>query len=258
MTYDSRRASQEQFGRQASYYAISPVHRHGDNLNVVQEYIQKGTYEHAVDIATGAGFTAFLLAEQSQNVLATDITESMLGETRRLGNERGLENVGQGFFVAEALGFLDNSLDIVSCRTAPHHFENVDRFLDEVSRVLKPGGVFVLADTVTPEDDDTAEWMNDIELRRDTSHIRDWAPSEWFNAIQKRGFMLTDSAITRADLAFNNWVERSGTAKDEIERLREDFLTAPDAVREAFMIEPEDRGMISFSWPALVVRALKA
>lgn len=258
MTYDSRKASQKQFGRQASYYAISPVHRHGDNLNVVQEYIQKGTYEYAVDIATGAGFTAFLLAEQSQNVLATDITESMLEETRRLSDQRGLANVGQGFFVAEVLGFLDNSLDIVSCRTAPHHFENVDLFLDEVSRVLKPGGVFVLSDTVTPEEEDTAEWMNDIELRRDTSHIRDWAPSEWLQAIENRGFAVTDSAITRAELEFNNWVERSGTAKDEVEKLRQDFLRASDAVKKAFVIEPQGNGMIDFSWPALVVRALKS
>ena len=259
MTYDSRRASQEQFGRQASYYAISPVHRHGDNLNVVQEYIQKGTYEYAVDIATGAGFTSFLLAEQSQNVLATDITASMLEETRRLGEQRGLANVGQGFFVAEALGFSDNSLDIVSCRTAPHHFENVDLFLDEISRVLKTGGVFVMSDTVTPEEDDIAAWMNDIELRRDSSHIRDWAPSEWLQAIENRGLKVTDSAITRAELEFNNWVERSGTADDEVGRLRQDFLGASDAVNKAFMIDPHDGGgLINFSWPALVVRAVKA
>ena len=257
MTSESQLPAREQFGRQAAYYAISPAHRHGANLNVMQEYVEKNKFSKAIDIATGAGFMSFILSPQSDLVLATDITPSMLQQTRRLAGERGLTNVGQGLILAESMAFQDNSLDAVSCRTAPHHFQSIEAFLDEVVRVLRPGGVFLLADTVTPEEEEPADWMNDIELRRDNSHVRDWAPSEWLRAIHERGLEITDSAITRTDLEFNDWVLRSGTPADEVERLRKDFLGATPPVVEAFMIQPQESAEIKFSWPALVVRSVK-
>ena len=52
----------------------------------------------------------------------------------------------------------------------------------------------------------------------------------------------------RIYLEFNAWVGRTATPEDEVQRLRRDFLEAPDSMREAFRIEPVN-GDINFSWP---------
>ena len=250
-------SARDQFGRQAAFYAISPAHRHGENLAAIQELAERDRFGRSIDIATGAGFMAFIMAAQSQAVLATDIALPMLHQTRRLAQERGLANVGLALLAAEALPFQDASLDAVSCRTAAHHFQDLGKFLDETARVLRPGGVFLLVDTVTPEEPDTAAWMNDVELLRDHSHVRDLSPSEWHSAIQARGLRITDSILTRTRLEFNDWVLRSGSLPDEVARLRKDFLSASPAVKEAFETAPNADGDISFSWPSLVLRAVR-
>ena len=38
---------------------------------------------------------------------------------------------------AESLPFCTGSFDLVTCRLAPHHFQNVPQFLGEVHRVLR-------------------------------------------------------------------------------------------------------------------------
>jgi ubiquinone/menaquinone biosynthesis C-methylase UbiE len=60
---------------------------------------------------------------------------------------RQLGNVRLAFAQAEALPFEDATFDLVTCRIAPHHFENIDVFLDEAQRVLKPSGHFALLTT---------------------------------------------------------------------------------------------------------------
>ena len=55
--------------------------------------------------------------------------------------------------VAHALPLADNSVDVVFSIESVHLFRKVDKFLREVARVLKPGGVFRCADYVTTTPD---------------------------------------------------------------------------------------------------------
>ena len=209
-----------------------------------------------MDLGTGAGFTAFAMSEISQRVVATDITRPMLEQTRRLGRERGLTNLQLSRNAAEFLPFADNSLDMVTSRVAGHHFDDLDRALDDVRRVLKAARALVMADSVSPEDGAVAAWMNDIELRRDFSHVKNRKVSELEAMIAIRGMSIVERRSPRIYLGFNAWVARTATPKDEVQMLRRAFFEAPDPVREAFQIEPVN-GDINFSWPCLVFRAVK-
>ena len=66
--------------------------------------------------------------------------------------KRGLSNITFAEMPAEKLPFPDASFDLVTCRTAPHHFADVPAFVAEVARVLRPGGVFGLVDNISPAD----------------------------------------------------------------------------------------------------------
>ena len=122
--------------------------------------------------------------------------------------------------------------------------------------MLKPGGVFLLSDTVSPEDSSLDQWLNDMEIRRDPSHWRDWKPSEWFELIDQVGLIVTHRGIAKVDLEFGDWVKRSATPEKDVILLRQDFLGASQSVSETFGINTEEE-LIHFYWKALVLRAVK-
>ena len=258
-------AAQQVFGPQAGVYASSPVHVDDPSLDVVRQMASQplagdGRYEWALDMGTGAGFTAFAMAEFSRHVLAVDPTLGMLQQAQRIAGERSLSNVAVSRNVAEALPVAPGSVDLVTTRMAAHHFLDFEAMLDEVRRVLKPGGVLLMADSVAPEDDSVAEWMNAIELRRDFSHIQNRKATHIEGLLEGRGLRVSERESTRIGLRFNDWAARTATFEAETKALRNDFLEAPDPVKEAFQILPMagyEAGDISFSWPCLIFRAVK-
>ena len=254
-----RRSAEEQFGEHAVKYRGSRTHLGGENLEIVERYVAKEGhhYGHGVDIATGAGFTAFAIAPFTNTVIATDLTAQMLEQVKAIREERGVTNVERARVAAESLPFKDVSLDLLTCRTAPHHFLDLPAWLDEVSRVLKPGGVFVMADTTSPEEPEIAEWMNDVELRRDPSHILNLSPSQWRDAVEEVGLVVTDWELCPVHLEFYDWTQRSGTSDSDTQELRQDFQSASPEVKAAFHIQPEVNGEFWFYWDVVVVRAVK-
>ena len=253
------RSSQEQFGQTAASYTTSNAHRGGESLQVVTDLLSQGGahFARAVDIATGPGFTAFAASPFSDHVVATDLTPQMLEEVRKVSAQRGVSNVGMMLVAAEAMPFADASLDLVTCRTAPHHFLDVRGWLAEVARTLRPGGVFVVADTSSPEEPELIEWMNDVERRRDPSHVHSLTPSQWASAVEDAGLHVTAVEMCEVKLNYPDWVERANVPEEEAARLGGDLRNAPAAAKEAFGIEAKDDGTIAWSWPVTVIRAVR-
>lgn len=247
------------FAHRAPEYAASPVHVSDHSLELMQRFAAQWTPEGrpwAADLGTGAGFAAFTVAPHCRRVVATDPMRTMLSETRRIGRQRGLANLEVCQNLAEALPFSSGALDLVTCRVAAHHFSDFSGALDEVKRALKVGGTLLLADSVGPEDCGLADWMNDVELRRDFSHVKNRKASEIVAMLADRRMAVRQRESTRIRLQFNSWVARTATPRPSVEALRRDFLHAAPRVRDAFEIRPVEDDVI-FSWPCLVVLALK-
>ena len=175
----SQRSAQDQFGRTAAAYGTSRTHTNDDSLVSLESFVSGMHVGTAVDIGTGPGFTAFAIAPFADRVIATDLTPQMLQQVRTLRGKHDAPGTEMALVAAEALPFAESSIDLVTCRTAAHHFADLPQWLNEVHRVLKPGGLLVTADTVSPEDSATARWMHEIEMQRDPSHVKNLAPSEW-------------------------------------------------------------------------------
>jgi ubiquinone/menaquinone biosynthesis C-methylase UbiE len=249
---------QRQFGRQAAHYSVSTSHAAGESLDAVCRLVEPGGYERGLDIATGTGFTAFAIAPYCRTTLALDLTPQMLNEARRLGEERGLNDGRLGYLLgdAERLPFADRSLDLITCRVSAHHFPHVERFVAEVARLLRPGGVFVLSDTVAPEDEVLASLMDHVEVLRDPSHVHDLRPSEWRRLIEEAGLAVDEIELTHTYLEFADWTRRSGTPAAAIEELRPFFFDPSPAAREAFGINEQPDG-VHFAWDNAILRARK-
>lgn len=249
--------AQRMFGSQAPVYAASPVHVSDDSLEAIVRLAGPGPYAWTADLGTGAGFTAFAMAQFSRRVVASDLTRPMLLETRRIGGERRLGRLMLSQNAAEQLPFAGESLDLVTCRVAGHHFADFERALDEIRRVLKAGGSLVMADTVAPEDDAAGAWLNHVELRRDFSHVQDRKVSVIQALLAARDLEIVAEEMVRVNLRFNDWVARTATPEEEVMTLRRDFREASSEVKRSFEIQPTAGGDINFSWPCWIFRAVK-
>ncbi|MBI4201575.1 MAG: methyltransferase domain-containing protein [Chloroflexi bacterium] len=251
------RAAQQQFGRQAHMYAQSAVLRSGEGLDTLADLLSLAApYRLAVDVGAGAGFTAFAIAPHTGQVLATDIAPQMLAQTRKLAAERGITNITTLLAEAETLPFCDASVDLVTCRHAAHHFHDLPQALAQIQRILKPGGAFIFADPLAPGDDYDDRWLNDVEVRRDPTHVRDYRLSEWIALLAGAGLTLTHASMTKVHLEFNDWVLRSGTPPQNVEPLRRDFQNAGTSVVNAFGIQQEG-DTLRYYWDVLVARTVK-
>src|SRR5215831_6610108 len=69
---------QRQFGANAAKYATSRPHAQGASLSRLVEMVAPKAYWRAIDVATGAGHTAFAFAPHVAHVIASDLTVQML------------------------------------------------------------------------------------------------------------------------------------------------------------------------------------
>ena len=73
---------QEQFGATAAHYLTSKPHAKGKSLERLVELVKPQPGWRALDVATGAGHTAYAFAPHVARVWASDITEEMLALVR--------------------------------------------------------------------------------------------------------------------------------------------------------------------------------
>lgn len=250
-------AIRRRFGPQAHRYATSASQSAGDSLTILAGWVGQRPDARALDVATGAGFTALTLAPVVREVVGTDLTEEMLAQARRLAAERGLSNVSFQTADATALPFPDASFDLVTSRFAPHHFTDLRAGVAEMVRVLKPGGQLIVLDTCSPEDPDLADLMNDIEVRRDHTHVRNLSPSAWRDLLTSLGLTIDRETLTHVDLEFDDWVVRGSTPPEQIAYLRPLFANPTPAMRDAWRIR-EENGHLDFAWDVLVIAATKS
>jgi ubiquinone/menaquinone biosynthesis C-methylase UbiE len=249
-------AVREQFSQHADYYAQSSAHAKGDTLDVILNFAEPKGTEQTLDVATGTGFTAFALAPKVADVVATDLTPEMVAKASELAKTQAIENVTFTVAAAESLPIATASLDLVTCRLAPHHFQDVPKFLSEVHRVLRTDGLFCLVDSVSPESEKLIVWQNRVETLRDNSHVYGYPPSEWDAMIMDAGFSLERTADVRnAQMSFLWWVRPEKNSAEVVQEIRDAFAQlSPDEARTHYTVRPSGDDF-HFSWPMYAVKA---
>ncbi|MCZ7646344.1 MAG: methyltransferase domain-containing protein [Planctomycetota bacterium] len=178
------------FGARAAHYATSASHTDPEVLAWLVQRVRPEPHWRVLDVATGAGHSAFALAPRVAHVTAVDLTSEMLAEARALQERNGLANVSFQLADVHRLPFADGGFDAVTSRRAPHHFSDLNLALKEMRRVLRPGGRLVIDDRSVPEDDEVDEIMNRLDVLHDASHVRQYRPSEWDARLRAAGFRI--------------------------------------------------------------------
>lgn len=237
----------QQFGGTSAAYAVSATHRAGNDLDRLVELAECRPDVEALDIATGAGHTARMIAPHVAHVVISDLTPQMLDTARAEMQSAGVHNVSYRLADAEELPFPTDTFDLVTCRIAPHHFSDCNRFVKEVSRVLRPGGIFLLIDSTVPEEDELDQRVNELEWRRDNSHVRSLKRSEWGSMIVDSGLVIERAEDFPKRHIFEDWTTRSKMTPDDRAGLERWLLESPAEFQELLRFEIEGGRLLAFS-----------
>ena len=248
---------QSNFGAAATDYVTSKVHAQGEDLGWVVEAAALRGSERVLDVATGAGHTAFALAPYAAEVVALDITQEMLMTAQREAFERHLDNIRFLEGDAQELPCADASFDVVACRLAAHHFPYVRQGVQEWARVLKAGGKLVLVDSLAPEEPEIDTFINEIEILRDPSHVRNHRLSEWIKFLKEAGFAVGATREWGIFLDMPSWTQRMRTPVESVRIIEQRLRSAPPSIRERLRIEERD-GALGFTLPTGLLVGVKA
>ena len=107
-----------------------------------------------LDLATGTGDLAIALAKRNPqaHIIGMDISERMLDIGKEKVIKQGLESqVSLRLGDAASLPFGDNSFDAITVAFGVRNFENRDKGLSEIQRVLRPDGLVFILEFSMPE-----------------------------------------------------------------------------------------------------------
>lgn len=119
----------------------------------VVELVSAYNHESILDIATGTGDFAIMLAQlKPKKIVGLDISAGMLNVGIDKIKAKKLDHLIEMIVGdSENLPFEDNSFDAITVGFGVRNFENLDQGLQEIYRVLKPGGIFAVLETSQPE-----------------------------------------------------------------------------------------------------------
>jgi SAM-dependent methyltransferase len=183
------------WSRRAEAYRVSD-HTEGADLDLLVSWAEGRT---ALDVATGGGHTARALRGAGIDVVTLDPAPGM-----------GADVVAR----AEDIPFADASFDVVTCRIAPHHFEDIRRAVAEMARVAR--GVVLIEDTLYEN-----ETVEEAERLRDPTHVRSYSEREWRELLEGAGLVVEEAQMVEKRRPLDRWLALAGCEGDEARRVQE-------------------------------------
>jgi ubiquinone/menaquinone biosynthesis C-methylase UbiE len=185
------------WSERAQLYRESEAHREGEDLDLVVEW--SAGAQTGLDVATGGGHVARRLREAGVNVVTVDPAPGMRPDV-----------VSRG----EDLPFADDSFDVVACRVALHHFDDVAKAVSEMARVSRDRVIVV--DNLFV--DDAAEEADRV---RDPSHVRNLSEEEWREVFAAAALRVDEVRRIPKPIEVEPWLQRAATPEAEAQQVRE-------------------------------------
>ncbi len=229
----------DQYTTRASAYLNSAVHAAGQDLDLIAQLLANQRGAVALDVGCGGGHLTYRLAPLVSQVVACDLAASMLAAVAEQAGLRGLPNIATREAAAESLPFEVATFDVVATRFSAHHWHAFAEGIAEMARVLKPGGLALMSDVVSPGVSLLDTWLQTLELLRDPSHVRDASTAEWDAALAAAGLAIERIEHLRLRLDFATWVARMDTPEPQVTAIRMLQARAASAVKDYFEMEED-------------------
>ncbi|MES0488496.1 MAG: class I SAM-dependent methyltransferase [Leptospirales bacterium] len=152
------------------------------------------TLGKALDLGAGRGISSYSLAKDGWEVTALEPDSSEVvgaGAIRSLARLENL-NITISEEKGEILPFEENSFDLVYGRAVMHHADDLQRFCEQISRVLKPGGVmFISREHVIDKKEDLQKFLDSHPLHHLYGGENAYLVDEYLSAMKNAGLKVT-------------------------------------------------------------------
>lgn len=154
---------------------------------------RKESYPTILDIGFGHGHSLWMLEEyfKPKTVIGLDVDPK--AQNRAKHNIKKCQCAVEILYSDAAyIDLPDNSVDMIFCHQSFHHLVNQDRAIKEFFRVLKPGGVFLFAES-------TRRYIHSFTIRFLFRHPMSVQKSdkEYIDLITRTGFTIQPEAVSR-------------------------------------------------------------
>lgn len=193
MNYFETKNTAERYGQGRPYFHAGTIAKVKVHLHI------KHPFDRALDVACGTGLSTRALLDIAAEVYGTDVSAEMI----RLAFQH--EHIHYLLAKAEEQPFEAHFFELITVCSGVHWFE-IDRFLQEANRLLKPGGWLVLYDNYfLGEMQDVAAfsaWFENTYLKHFPAPPRNDA-YEWTNEkLSGRNFRLDFEDTFRNEVRF--------------------------------------------------------
>jgi demethylmenaquinone methyltransferase/2-methoxy-6-polyprenyl-1,4-benzoquinol methylase len=119
----------------------------------VLEMVRKSNPKTILDIATGTGDLAILMSQtKAEKIIGLDISAGMLEVgVQKIAAKNLTQTIEMVLGDSENMPFEDDYFDAITVAFGVRNFENLEKGLAEILRVLKPNGTFVILETSVPD-----------------------------------------------------------------------------------------------------------
>lgn len=147
--------------------------------NIISEKIPKGDGLRVLDVGTGAGFYAFLLADLGFDVTAIDYSHNMIENAINNSKKLGYSNIKFLQMDAQDLKFDDSSFDFIISRNVTWTLPDPKKAYEQWCRVLSPGGKIMNFDANYAQGFKLAD-----DKGMDYKEMQNWVPSSYNRTMQ--------------------------------------------------------------------------
>jgi ubiquinone/menaquinone biosynthesis C-methylase UbiE len=224
------------FTEQAATFNASAVANAAELLDALVHGAQPQRSQRWLDAACGPGVTSRRLAPLVASVLGVDLTPAMVDLARREAAAAGVDNVTFELGDATATRFEPGTFDGAVTRFSLHHLPVPARLLDELARVVTPGGTVVVLDHLADGDAEARAWAQEVERLRDPSHWASLTEDRLRALGQRAGLRLERERRFGFEVDFDDWLRR-GRADPDAQRLVEVALAERPDGTECFALD---------------------
>jgi ubiquinone/menaquinone biosynthesis C-methylase UbiE len=247
----------DEFTRQADTMVAAAVFTDEDILSRIRQAAGLTRQTRVLDLACGPGIVAEALARDAGEVVAMDLTPTMVRRARGRCTAAGHTNVQCALGQAEVLPFPDATFDVVVNRSALHHFPHPAVTLAEMTRVTRAAGRLVLVDVVASENSEESTLHNALEILRDPSHVRMLPQSELLAMVLDLGLHVQSSLTWINRREFDEWL-RITNAPERMAPLHAVMRALAKAGIQAGVNLRLEDDMVVFEHRSLLITAVKS
>jgi len=170
----------------------------------------KQQFDVIADVGCGYGRSLKKLNDRykPKRLIAMDIEQEMLDETKKEVDLHGIEHVEYVRCSSSMINLEDNSVDMLLCHQTFHHLIYQPEALAEFLRILKPGGVLLFAESTKRY---IHSWIIKLLFRHPMSVQK--TADEYLDLVKGSGFEVNEKQVSypflwwsREDLAIKeNW-----------------------------------------------------